>query len=159
MKKVTFQVLGTILLLSALTSFAVSQEVVKNDKLIKVTDDVYLFGAGAFSLVVITGNGVIVVDPINPAQAAELSEAIKGLTDQRVKYVLYSHNHWDHIGGGQVFKEQNAIFASHIDTKRELKPNPTVISPQLTWDGSRSDLTLGNKTIELIILDLVMVRA
>ena len=43
MKKITIQILGTIFLLSVLTSLSVSQEVIENDKLIKVTDDVYLF--------------------------------------------------------------------------------------------------------------------
>lgn len=118
-------------------------------ELIKATDNIYLFGAEAFSLVVLTDDGVVVIDPVNAMQAQELDEAIKDLTDQPVKYVFYSHNHWDHISGGQIFKDQGAIFVSHIDAQIRLKPNPSVVPPDLTWAGNQSSIKVGNLTIEL----------
>lgn len=120
-----------------------------SQRLLKATDDVYLFGQEAFSLIVLTGDGVVVVDPINDLQAQQLDEAIKGLTDQSVRYVFYSHNHWDHISGAQIFKDQGAIIVSHIDTVNNLKPNPSVPAPDLTWAGNYSSIKVGNKTIEL----------
>lgn len=134
-----------VLLLSLLVSVGVAQE----PQLIRATDDVYLFGAGAFSMFVVTDDGVVVVDPIEPNQAQLLDAAIDTVTDQPVRFVLYSHNHWDHIGGGQVFKDQGAIFVSHADTVEHLKPNPAVVAPDQTWTGAESTITVGDKTIEL----------
>ena len=118
-------------------------------RLLKATDNVYLFGAEAYSLIVLTDEGVAIVDPVNAMQAQELDEAIKDLTDQPVKYVFYSHNHWDHISGGQIFKDQGAIVVSHIDAQTHLKPNPSVAPVDLTWAGNQSSIKLGNLSIEL----------
>ena len=134
-----------VLLLSLLVSLGVAQE----PQLIQATDDIYLFGAGAFSMFVVTSDGVVVVDPVEPGQAQLLDAAIDTVTDQPVRFVLYSHNHWDHIGGGQVFEDQGAIFIAHADTAAQLKPNPAVVTPDLTWEGSESSITVGDKTIEL----------
>jgi len=134
---------GLLALLLTLVTMGSAQE------LIKATDNIYLFGEEAFSLVILTDDGVVVVDPINDAQSQKLDVAIKELSDQPVRYVFYSHNHWDHISGAQIFKDQGAIIVSHIDTANNLKPNASVPTPDLTWAGSQSSITVGNKTIEL----------
>ena len=100
-------------------------------------------------MIVLTDDGVVVVDPVNAMQAQQLDEAIKDFTDQPVKYVFYSHNHWDHISGGQIFKDQGAIVVSHIDAQTHLKPNPSVVPVDLTWAGNQSSIKVGNLTIEL----------
>ena len=117
--------------------------------LVKVTDTIYLYGTFAFSMFVVTSDGVVVVDPVDAVQATKTAEAIRSVTDQPVKYVVYSHNHWDHISGGQVFKEQGATFISHIAAKEGLKPNPEVVMPDFTWTGNRYDLVVGDTTMEL----------
>ncbi len=139
----TLFVKGLVITLFTLLTMGSAQE------LIKATDNIYLFGSGAFSLVVVTDDGVVVVDPVSDVQAQKIDEAIKDLTDQPVKYVFYSHNHWDHIAGGQIFKDQGAVFVSHIDAQTHLKPNPSVIPPDLTWAGGQSSIKVGNLTIEL----------
>jgi len=50
--------------------------------------------------VVITQAGVIVTDPANTGHAAAMRAAIAELTDQPVRYLVYSHQHWDHVLGG-----------------------------------------------------------
>jgi len=32
-------------------------------------------------------------------------QAIQESTDKPVRFLLHSHNHWDHASGGQVFKD------------------------------------------------------
>ena len=63
--------------------------------------------------------------------------------------MVYSHNHWDHVSGGKIFKDAGAAVISHVETKKYLRPNPQVVVPGLTWDGNRYDVVLGNKIIEL----------
>jgi glyoxylase-like metal-dependent hydrolase (beta-lactamase superfamily II) len=50
---------------------------------------------------VITEEGVIVVEPISTQHSKGLFTAIRNVTEKPVRYLLHSHNHWDHSKGGQ----------------------------------------------------------
>jgi len=118
----------------------------------KVADGVYSFGGGPFSyytMFVVTNEGVIVTDPVNPDLASAMMKEIGEITDKPIKYVIYSHNHWDHVSGAQIFKDAGATIVSHIETKENLLPNPNVVIPDQTWTGDRFDIRLGGKTVEL----------
>ncbi len=118
----------------------------------KVADGVYSFGGGPYayySMFVVTNEGVIVADPINADLASSMMNEIREITDKPIKYLIYSHNHWDHISGGKIFKDAGATVVSHSETKEHLIPNPNVVMPDQTWTGDRFDIRLGGKTVEL----------
>jgi len=106
---------------------------------------------GTRNVFLVTPEGVIVTDPIEPAAARILREQIRKLTDQPVKYVVYSHQHWDHILGGQVFKDEGARFVSHANCLAHFDdmPNPQLVRPDVTFEGARHELKLGGRTLEL----------
>jgi glyoxylase-like metal-dependent hydrolase (beta-lactamase superfamily II) len=106
---------------------------------------------GVRNVFLITPKGVIVTDPIEPAAAKILREQIRKLTDQPVKYVVYSHQHWDHVLGGQVFKDEGAQFISHASCLAHFDdmPNPQLVRPDITFKGARYDLKLGGRTLTL----------
>ena len=113
---------------------------------------VYTFGAfSARSLFVVTSEGVITTDPVNPKNAADMRAAIAEVTDQPVKYVIYSHQHWDHVLGGQIFKDEGATFLSHAKCMPHFMrhPNDDLVLPDTTVTGD-SELTLGDKTLKLM---------
>lgn len=121
---------------------------------VEVADGIYSFGNGeVFGAFMVTNDGVIVMDSINPDFAALMLAAIQEVTDQPIRYLIYSHNHWDHIGGGQIFKDAGATVLSHIDIQEWLinhpTPNPAVVIPDETWSGERHDVELGGRTVEL----------
>lgn len=121
---------------------------------VEVADGLYSFGNGeVFGAFLVTDEGVIVMDSINPDFAARMLAAIQGVTDQPIRYLIYSHNHWDHIGGGQLFKDAGATILSHVDIHEWLvnhpTPNPAVVIPDETWEGERHDVELGGRTVEL----------
>jgi glyoxylase-like metal-dependent hydrolase (beta-lactamase superfamily II) len=121
-------------------------------QLVEVGDGIYSYGDGfIYTGIVVTDEGVIVIDPMNPQHAELTLEAIRGITEQPMRYVIYSHNHWDHTGGGHVFKDAGATILSHVDARNWLleHPNPNVVVPDEVWEGNRYDLALGGKTIEL----------
>src|SRR5262245_61047655 len=63
------------------------------------------------AMFVVTPEGVIATDPIGlrrPAAKAYIEE-IRKITNAPIKYVIYSHSHFDHIAGGQPFKDLGAI--------------------------------------------------
>ena len=77
----------------------------------ELSPGVYSFGSfGERSYVLITDAGVIVTDPTNAGHTAAMRAAIAEITDAPVRYVVYSHVHWDHVLGGQLFKDEGAIF-------------------------------------------------
>jgi len=124
----------------------------------EVADGVYSFSNDGFymSMFVVTQEGVMVVDPMNNNQAKAMLAAIREVTQAPIRYLFLSHNHYDHIKGAQVFKDEGASVISHIEAYEYMKANPTtdVILPDQTWSGDRKDFTLGGVTMELHYLGL-----
>ncbi len=117
------------------------------------TDNVYIFRYGGHqSMFIVTPQGVIATDPIGlrrPAAKAYIEE-IQKITKAPIKYVIYSHSHFDHIAGGKPFKDLGAVFIAHKNAKARiaaLKP-PDVVVPDQVVDGKRN-ITLGGTTLEL----------
>jgi glyoxylase-like metal-dependent hydrolase (beta-lactamase superfamily II) len=122
--------------------------------LTRVAEDVYMWRIGGYnSMIVVTDEGAIVFDPIslvNPRASTLLKAVVASLTDQPVKYVVYSHDHADHNTGGNVFAD-TAEFVGHrlaapkIAARNDARsPVPTVLVDE------RMTLRLGGKEIELI---------
>src|SRR6516162_7398699 len=73
-------------------------------KKVEGTENVYIFRYGGHqSMFVVTPQGVIATDPISYERPAKpYIDAIKAVTDKPIKYVIYSHHHYDHAAGGQA---------------------------------------------------------
>jgi glyoxylase-like metal-dependent hydrolase (beta-lactamase superfamily II) len=79
----------------------------------KITEDLYRFGNGVwFGAFLVTPSGIILIDPISTELAtwlkAELAQRFPGVP---VRYVIYSHSHWDHIEGGGLFADTAQFIA------------------------------------------------
>jgi len=122
------------------------------------TENVYVFRySGYQSMFIVTPQGVIATDPSSYRRPAQpYIDAIKAVTDKPIKYVIYSHHHYDHIAGGQPFKDLGATFIAHRRAKERLlelkKQNalwPDVVIPDEVVDGKKT-IKLGGTTLELI---------
>ena len=112
----------------------------------------YSFGSfSARSIFIISDYGVVVTDPVNPTHARALREAVAAITDQPVRYVIYSHQHWDHVLGGEIFKREGAQFISHEKCLPhwERHPHPDLVLPDRTIADSTT-LDLGDKALKLL---------
>ena len=121
-----------------------------DNEITKLADDVYLFRHQFHqSLFITTSEGVIVTDPISAEAATWLNTKLKTLTDQAVRYVVYSHHHSDHITGGTVFAE--ATFISHAAARGHIvdAADSTTPVPTVTFTD-RMFIDLGGKHVELI---------
>jgi cyclase len=79
----------------------------------RITPHCYLFRNVVNSGVILTEEGVAVVDTqINAPMARRLLRAIRGVTNAPVRYVINTHYHWDHWAGNDVFKEAGATIVS-----------------------------------------------
>jgi glyoxylase-like metal-dependent hydrolase (beta-lactamase superfamily II) len=120
----------------------------------KISDAVYIFRYGGHqSMFLVTPEGVIATDPIaflRPQAAKTYIDEIKKVTQAPIKYVVYSHHHYDHIAGGKPFKDLGATFVAHANAKArlsELKYADVVIPDEVVQD--KRVIELGGKKLEL----------
>ena len=141
----------TMLILSlsmAMASWAQAMEA----KTVEIAPGVYVYDAGMYlSMFVVTGDGVIAIEPVNTAHSQGMVKAIGKVTDQPIRYLLISHNHWDHANGGQVFRDAGATIVSHVEAYEWMLGNPhkDLALPDESWAGMRKDIVLGGTTLEL----------
>lgn len=118
------------------------------------TNNVYIFRFGGHqAMFVTTPAGVIATDPIGygrPHAVQTYLDEIRKVTDKPVKYVIYSHNHYDHIAGGKPFKDAGAKFIAHKRTKERLAiiKDPATVMPDQAV-GDKHTIRLGGTTLEL----------
>ena len=147
------------LLFAALFLVVADSAVGQDANTVEVADDVYSYGdpaLGYFSLFVVTDDGVIAIEPVNTSHAQGLVAAIKSVTDQPIRYLLHSHNHWDHSGGGQVFRDEGATIIAHVEADEWMRanPRPDLALPDESWGGARKDIVLDDTTVELHYLGM-----
>ncbi len=119
----------------------------------KIAGDLYRFQNNFhFSVFLVTPDGVIATDPINAEAATWLKDEIKTRFNQPIRYVVYSHDHGDHISGGEVFADAGATVVAHAQAAIDIATNnvPTA-APEVTFTDSLT-LTLGGKTVNLKFL-------
>jgi glyoxylase-like metal-dependent hydrolase (beta-lactamase superfamily II) len=109
------------------------------------------------ALFIVTGAGVILVDPngqVNPRTPSLMKEAIRSVTEQPVRYVVYSHSAFDHSTGGAVFAD-TARFVGHKNAVARIKAakDPTTPAPDITFDKTMT-LELGGRRVDLYPADL-----
>jgi len=143
------------LVLAALTAAAHAQEPPQfATTKVEGTENVYIFRYVRHqSMFIVTPQGVIATDPIGlrrPAAKAYIEE-IRKITKAPIKYVIYSHSHFDHIAGGQPFKDLGAVLVAHRNAKARIVAlqRPDVVVPDQVVDRKRT-ITLGGTTLELI---------
>src|SRR5260370_38191512 len=81
------------------------------------TDNVYIFRAGNHqSMFVVTSAGVIATDPIGygrPEMVTTYVDEIRKATNKPIKYLIYSHHHFDHIAGGKPSQDAGSPIIAH----------------------------------------------
>jgi glyoxylase-like metal-dependent hydrolase (beta-lactamase superfamily II) len=117
----------------------------------QLAEGLYTFRYGAYrSLFMVTDDGVIATDPISPEAAQEYRKAIAAVTDKPVKFVVYSHAHWDHARGGKIFKDEGAQFVAQERCVADMResPNPDIVPPDITF-ADRYTVKLGGTALDL----------
>jgi glyoxylase-like metal-dependent hydrolase (beta-lactamase superfamily II) len=119
------------------------------------TDNVYIFrNVNHQAMFIVTSAGVIATDPVaygKPTGGQSYVDAIKKVTDKPIKYLIYSHHHFDHIAGGKPFKDAGAKVIAHVRAKERLQQlkDPHTVLPDETVSNKGRTLKLGGTTVEL----------
>ena len=117
-----------------------------------IKGDLYRFrNAGHFSVFLVTPAGIIATDPIDQEAARWLKAELAKRFAKPVKYLIYSHDHADHISGGEVFAD-SAVVIAHDNAKATIQRErrPTAV-PDVSF-SDRLTVELGGKKVELIYL-------
>jgi len=148
----TFGCAVVLVLLVALTPWAQAQPQAPAPPVREITQiagEVYRFrNNNHYAIFAVTPAGIIATDPINVEAAQWLKTELQKRFSQPVKYLIYSHDHADHISGGEVFAD-TAIVVAHENAKTAIvhEKRPTAV-PQVTF-SDRLSLALGGTVVEL----------
>ncbi|MDO6512935.1 MULTISPECIES: MBL fold metallo-hydrolase [unclassified Neptuniibacter] len=135
-----------ILSFSFISSMAVADEY----KIEHIQGDIYRFIDDRHrSVFLVTNEGIVLTDPLNPKAATWLKAEIKRLFNVPIKYVIYSHNHSDHIYGAKVFDDPDTIFIAHELAAQDIQiTKADTVIPDVTFKEDML-ISLGGHTIEL----------
>ncbi|MCC6212015.1 MAG: MBL fold metallo-hydrolase [Burkholderiales bacterium] len=123
-------------------------------------DGVYIFRNGGHqAMFIVTPDGVIATDPVaygRPTGGADYVAEIRKITDKPIKYLIYSHHHYDHIAGGKAFKDAGATIIAHWRAKERLAvvQDPATPLPDMVVEDSGTVLRFGGKIVELSYVGL-----
>src|SRR5688572_21543705 len=143
-------IMAVVLVCSAATAFAqpraiYQQTQYKGQEIGKLTGDVYYARMDDYlSVFLVTPEGIVLVEPIGTEFATWLKGEIASRFKVPVKYVIYSHHHWDHGSGASVYADTARIIGHEAMMKRLAMPPADTPLPQ---NASAQDKN-GNGRIE-----------
>jgi len=103
---------------SAVTSLIDGKKKNFTPKIEEITKDIYLASGYMLGsmMMVITNDGLVIIDSgENGTIAKETVKKFKEISNQRIRYIIYTHGHIDHIYGAAAIKEPGTeIIASNL---------------------------------------------
>jgi cyclase len=112
--------LGTFIIFLSLSNLDISYASHLEINITKLIDNMYaIHGSGGNVLLSIGNDGVILVDDQYAPVTEKLKSVIANLTEKRIKFVINTHLHPDHVGGNEKLGEVT-IIVSHDNVRKRL---------------------------------------
>ncbi len=112
----------------------------------KINERLYILKASNYNTnigIFVSNDEIVLVDPMSGFNNHEnLLDEIRTISDKPIKYVINTHNHLDHSGANEFFKDLGATIISQSNSEY------TSALHQRTFDNSFS-LEFGDETVEL----------
>lgn len=147
------RIVSVVLIVLSLISLP-SHGLVAGMKLVQTEDlggGLYAYRFGPYrNIFIVTDEGVIATDPLSVRAAKLMRQEIAKITDKPVKFVAYSHSHWDHATGGQIFKDEGAQFVAQRECTKNMAEtkHPDVVLPDISFDDYYK-ISLGDAALEM----------
>lgn len=152
------------LLLLANTLFAQNFDTVKIRPQ-RVTDNIYMLtGSGGNIGLLLGSDGVLMIDDQYAPLSQKISDAIKSLSKNNLRFVVNTHVHGDHSGGNENFKKQGATLVAHEQVRvrmmteqfnkrfnRSTPPRDKDAWPQITFN-TNMNFHLNGEDVDLVHL-------
>jgi glyoxylase-like metal-dependent hydrolase (beta-lactamase superfamily II) len=128
-------------------------------RLVKVADDLYVIQNvnntvaeigqnGGNVTVIVTGEGVILIDSKNEKMHEDILAKVKSVTAQPVKYMILTHNHGDHSGGSARLQAIGVTVVSSVASRANMARTNAPGRAQIAYNGS-AEVTLGGTRLQL----------
>ncbi|MFM7486314.1 MAG: MBL fold metallo-hydrolase [Cytophagales bacterium] len=154
----------TCLLLLTNTLFAQNFDTVKIRPQ-RVTDNIYMLtGSGGNIGLLMGSDGVLMIDDQYAPLSQKISDAIKSLAKNNLRFVVNTHVHGDHSGGNENFKKQGATLVAHEQVRvrmmteqfnkrfnRTTPPREKDAWPQITFN-TNMNFHVNGEDVDLIHL-------
>lgn len=127
--------------------------------LVKVRDDIYVIQNvnhvvaeigqnGGNATVLLTNDGVVLIDTKNDRVHDDLVSKVKSLTDRPIRYAVLTHSHADHSGGAAKLQAMGVTVIATVATRENMQRTNAPGVPQVTYTGY-SQVILGGKEVQL----------
>jgi len=117
----------------------------KGQEIGRLTGDVYYARMDDYlSVFMVTPDGIVLVEPIGTEFATWLKGELATRFTVPVKYVIYSHHHWDHGSGAAVYADTARVIGHEAMIKHLEMPSADTLLPA----NVRSQDVDGNGRIE-----------
>jgi glyoxylase-like metal-dependent hydrolase (beta-lactamase superfamily II) len=103
---------------------------------------------GGNATVLLTSDGVILVDTKNDRMHDDLVAKVKSLTDKPIRYAILTHNHADHSAGAAKLQAEGVTIVGSVGTRENMLRTNQPGAPQIAYSGS-SRIVLGGKEVQL----------
>ncbi|MDX2029109.1 MAG: MBL fold metallo-hydrolase [Blastocatellia bacterium] len=116
-------VLSGLLLVGALSLFA-RQQPPASLEIQQVKDNLYMIkGGGGNTAVLVTDEGVVLVDTKLSGNGPGILEKVKSVTPKPVTMIINTHTHGDHVGSNSAFGDA-VTFVAHENCKASMEKMP-----------------------------------
>ncbi len=120
----------------------------------KVKDDLYeIVGDGGNVAVLVTNEGVLLVDDKFQQDHDQITQKVKSVTSQPIKYVINTHYHEDHSGGnGRMLMVPGVEIISTANSRKNIlehkqsNASPNVVPAKVTFTQETS-VFIGGKEV------------
>lgn len=127
MRRITTATALLTITASLLAATALAQEAPRRT-ISHVSGDVYRATNNFHGTVfLVTPEGIVLADPLSTDFAIWLRNELDARFGVPVRYVVYSHHHWDHASGGRIFSD-TAEFVGHANMLDHLALPPASTS-------------------------------
>jgi cyclase len=118
---------------------------------VKLTNDMYAIHndyVPGNTTVLVTNEGVVLVDDKFPQDANNIIAEVKKLTPQPIKYVISTHHHGDHTGGNARMQQIGAQLISSEAARQNMVDGKMPGQPVFTFEN-QAHLYVGGQHIDL----------
>ena len=105
--------------------------------------------SGGNVAVLVTNEGIIIVDNKFSYSFGDISRQISTITDQPIRYVLNTHHHFDHAGSNADFMPKAQVIG-HENARANIIRNEQMGAQNLTFSNRTSVFLSGVEVLSLI---------
>lgn len=141
----------TPILIALITTFTTLSAAAQELIIKKLSENVYsAFIYHYQSLIVVGNEGVLITDPANSVRAKLLKSEISKLTALPIKKIILTHEHYDHVGGTEVFPEAQIYAHKAVESVFRLDVTNQAPKEVNHYVGDKTTIAMGITNVELL---------